>query len=267
LPLLDVAPADRSRLKIRDDGTAGELDALPIEHRFSTLGEVSIDADVRTFEGYAVRWGVMNTFREIFQKGAFARTLAHPPVELRGRKPSMYLHHNRERVIGQWLDIREDDTGLFVRGRIVASPAGDDALALIREKIVTGLSIGYIDRRSRIENKDDWKTRITHVEDADLYEISVVESASDRTAGVTAVRLAVRDTMTVRDVERVLRGIDGLPRDVAKAMAGCWKPKDGEAREASGDDGEAELRDAAASEAATREDAEAMSKLIALLRS
>lgn len=262
-------PLPRSRPSLFSDHgipaglqTRAEGDGPQLARRYSMLGEVAVDESVRTFEGYAVRWGVMNSYREIFMPGAFRATLAKPPM---GRKASMYLQHQYGNVIGEWTELREDDIGLFVRGRFVKSSVGDHALALVREKLVTGLSIGFVEKASRVENADDWKTRIVHVEEADLYEVSLVENPSDKTAGVTAVR-TVRPDMSVREIESVLASIDGMPRDVAKAMAGRWKPKAGEERDAPGDVGEVQERDAPASEAADRAEAEAMSRLIALLR-
>lgn len=255
MSLHNAAPAG---LQLRaDDGEGAQ-----IAHRYSMLGEVAVDEAVRTFEGYAVRWGVMNSYREIFMPGAFRATLAKPP---QGRKASMYMQHQYGNVIGEWTELREDDTGLFVRGRFVGSTVGDHALALVREKLVTGLSIGFVEKKSRVENADDWQKRITHVEEADLYEVSLVENPSDKTAGVTAIR-TIRSDMSVREVESVLASLPGMSRDAAKAMASRWKPKGGEERDAPGDDGEAQARDAQANEAADRAEAEAMSRLIALLR-
>lgn len=60
-----------------------------------------------------------------------------------GELPSFYLQHNWDQLIGQGLEMREDDCGLWVRGRFIKSPWGDHALALVREKIATALSIGF----------------------------------------------------------------------------------------------------------------------------
>lgn len=192
-----------------------------IERRYSTLQSVVVDAETRTFEGYASVFGSMNSYREIFLPGAFKRTLAKPP---QGRTPSMYLQHDWNNPIGKWLDMREDERGLFVRGQFVDSDVGRHAMALVREKIATGLSLGFIPVDYKDEDADDWEKRLRYITDCDVYEVSVVEVASDREAGVTHVR-SIQPTSTVRDVEKVLQAIPGMPRDVAKAMAGLWKPK------------------------------------------
>ena len=216
-----------------------------IQRRYSTLQSVTLDVTTRTFEGYASVFGSMNSYREIFLPGAFKRTLAKPP---QGRTASMYLAHEWGKPVGKWLELKEDDHGLFVRGQFVDSEVGRHAMALVREKIATGLSLGFLPVDYRDENADDWDKRIRYITDADVYEISIVEVASDKKAGVTHVR-SIQPHSTVRDVEKVLLSIPGMPRDVAKRMASCWKPKD-QARDASAEaDTEAGARDAQAIEA------------------
>jgi len=238
--------------------TRADGEAPAIERRYSTLGEVSVDETVRTFEGYAVRFGQMNDHREFFQPGAFRATLAKPPT---GRKASFYLQHDWNQVIGEWVELREDDIGLFVKGRFVKSVIGEHAMALVREKLVTGLSIGFVPDDYEVENADDWQKRITHHKSVDLYEVSLVERPSDKTAGVTAVR-TIRADMTRREIEDLLRS-QGATRAAARDMASKWRPKD-DARDAP-DQVEAELRDAAA-DAAKRADAKAFTRLLELMR-
>lgn len=250
-------------------GAAGAIlsrsdDGPAIARRFAGLASVEVEVGARTFDGYALRWGEANSYREIFERGAFAKTLASPPALLRGKKPSFYLQHDWNNVIGEWTDIREDAVGLFVRGRFIASPIGDHAMALVREKLVTGLSIGFVEVASRTEGRDDPANRVTYIEEADLYEISLVERASAPSAGVTELR-AIRPDMTVREIEQVLAGLPGMPRDAAKAMAGRWRPKGAEERDAQGANG-ADLRDAGGNEDSSR-DAAAMNRLLELMRS
>lgn len=193
-----------------------------IEHRFTTLKDVAVDPETRTFEGYAVVWGVKNGHKEIFEQGAFARTLGEWAAE--GELPSFYLQHNWDLLIGEWTEMREDEKGLFVRGRFIRSAWGDHGLALVREKIATGLSIGFIHNDYTVENEQDWPNRTIRVHEVTLFEVSLVERASDPAAGVTAIR-SIRPDMTVREIEQILGAIPGMPKGAAKAMAASWKPR------------------------------------------
>lgn len=214
-----------------------------MERRYSTLKDIAVDANARTFEGYAVVWGSKNRHQEVFRKGAFARTLAE--WRAKGAMPSFYLQHDWDLLIGPWLEIREDDTGLFVRGEFLESAWGDHALALVRRKLCTGLSIGFVLDDYEVENEQDWEARTVIVKEVTLYEISLVERPSDKAAGVTAVR-AIRAEMSRRDIEDLLRS-QGATRAAARAMASQWRPKD-DARDAPPPVDDAERRDAAAAD-------------------
>lgn len=227
-----------------------------LQRRFTSLEDLTVDAETRTFEGYAVKFGQKNSHKEIFMPGAFKRTLASPPD---GEWPSFYFNHDWNTIVGEWLDIREDDVGLFVKGEYLESMWGDHARALARKKLASGLSIGFTYKSRREEHADNWEKYTCYVEDVDLYEISQVQRPSDKAAGITNVR-AIRSDMTRREVEDLLRS-QGATRAAARAMASQWRPKD-EARDAP-DQVEAELRDAAAQVEAR--EAAAATRLLKLL--
>lgn len=209
------------RAELRGPKLAHRFAPSGIEHRFSTLEDIAINPETRTFEGYAVVWGVQNSHREVFIHGAFQRTLAEWKSE--GDLPSFYLQHDWNLLIGEWTEMREDAKGLFVRGRFINSPWGDHGLALVREKIATALSVGFMHNDYEVENADDWPNRVIRVKEVTLFEVSLVERGSDPKAGVTAIR-AIRPDMTVRDMEALLGSLPGMPGGAAKAMAGRWKP-------------------------------------------
>lgn len=209
-----------------------------LQHRFVTLKDISADADTRTFEGYASVWNVIDTYGTEFAPGCFKRTLGE--WRARGAWPDFLLQHDVSLVAGKWLDMREDDVGLWVRGQYVKSAFGDHGLACVREGIATGLSIGFVMRGYEIDDRNDQSMLIT---DVDLYEISQVTKPANPAAGFTALR-TVQPNSTRREVEAVLRHL-GVPRDAAKRMAAQWREGDGP-RDAAMPDAEARPRDAGA---------------------
>jgi len=224
-------------LATRNAAAASAASGRPeLQHRFATLQEVSADETTRTFEGYASVWNVIDTYGTEFAPGCFKRTLGE--WRARGSWPDFLLQHDISLVAGKWLDMREDDVGLWVRGQFIRSTFGDHGLACVRERIATGLSIGFVTRGYSIDDRDDQSMLIT---DVDLYEISLVTKPANPAAGVTAVR-SIHTDMTKREVEAVLRSM-GATRDAAKAMASMWKGKT-DARDAPAPDGNA--RDARA---------------------
>lgn len=177
------------------------------EHKFSKvdLKELTDDGE---FEGYASVFGQRDQGDDVVQKGAFRGSLTQ-------RKPKMLFQHDPSQPIGMWTDVREDDYGLLVRGRILSKVArGAEVLELMRAKVLDGLSIGY---RTLKASRDE-RSGVRTLMEVDLWEISVVTFPMLPSATIDAVK----GEWTKRDVERVLREA-GMPNSMAvKLISGGW---------------------------------------------
>lgn len=141
-----------------------------------------IEAD-GTVEGYASLFGEIDQARDKVMRGAFAATLRQRSVQ---RIPMLFQHDPAEPV-GVWLELREDQRGLYARGRLIPEVArGRELLSLLRAGAIDGLSIGFRTVRGRI----DPKTRIRSLLAVDLWEISIVTFPLLAGARVHAVKQA-----------------------------------------------------------------------------
>jgi len=96
-------------------------------------------------EGYASLWGVADLNGDVVARGAFGGTIA--VASARGVR--MLHQHDSRSVIGVWDDMREDERGLWVRGRIMDwSAEARFAQALSRAGALDGLSIGFRSQRA-----------------------------------------------------------------------------------------------------------------------
>lgn len=125
----------------------------------------SIDAD-GTFCGYASLFGRMDLCGDIVEAGAFARSLGYRRSEGVG----LYLEHDPRCVIGHWTRIEEDDRGLWVEGKIAATPAARSAAQAMASGTLDGLSIGFSTVRERRNGS------VRRLIEIDLWEVSVVSS-------------------------------------------------------------------------------------------
>lgn len=83
---------------------------------------------------------------------------------------SSHPSRRRSRPIGVWDEVREDDRGLWVKGRLLTDVAlAREAAALIEAGAIDGLSIGY--RTIRAERGDKGQRVLAEV---DLWEVSLV---------------------------------------------------------------------------------------------
>ncbi|MBG6243189.1 MAG: HK97 family phage prohead protease [Candidatus Symbiopectobacterium sp. Dall1.0] len=179
----------------------------------------SVD-DSGAFEGYGSVFGVKDSFDDIVVPGAFKTSLA--AWKAKSAMPAMLWQHNMSEPIGIYTEMREDDVGLFVKGRLLIEddPLAKRAHAHMKAGSLTGLSIGYVLK--------DWEYDRTKeaflLKEIDLWEVSPVTFPSNDEARVSDVKSAFArgETPSQKSIERVLRDV-GLSRTQAKAfMAGGY---------------------------------------------
>jgi HK97 family phage prohead protease len=137
-----------------------------LEHKFCRLGDGVEVSDTAEITGYASVFGKCDQGGDVVRKGAYQRSLKG----LGQRSVKMLWQHDPAQPIGIWEEVREDDLGLFVKGRILTDvQQGREALALIRAGAIDGLSIGY---RTVKAEKDRQGRRV--LSDLELWEVSLV---------------------------------------------------------------------------------------------
>jgi len=136
-----------------------------------------------TVEGYANLFGEIDQARDMVMRGAFADTLAARGI----RRIPMLFQHDPAEPVGVWLELRENQRGLFARGRLIPDVTrARELLSLVRAGAIDGLSIGFRTVKGRI----DPRTRIRRLHAVDLWEISIVTFPLLAGARVRAVKQA-----------------------------------------------------------------------------
>jgi hypothetical protein len=168
----------------------------------------------REFEGHGSVFKNIDLGGDIVAPGAFKRSLAQHKKA--GSLPQMFWMHDPSRVPGKWMDMREDDRGLHVKGVLADTPLGNEIHTLLKMDAVRGLSIGY---RTLDQDWTDDGNRV--IKEAELWEVSVVSLAMNPLAQVAHVKsrlsAAGEQVPTAREFERVLRDV-GCSRTVAKTI-------------------------------------------------
>ncbi|MFC3569407.1 HK97 family phage prohead protease [Paracoccus simplex] len=128
----------------------------------------SLMAEGTRIEGYASLFGLADQGGDIVVRGAYAASLAR--LAARGDKVRMLWQHDPARPIGVWDEIREDEKGLWVKGRLLPEIAqAREAAALIGAGAIDGLSIGY---RTVAAERDGKGRRL--LSEVELWEVSLV---------------------------------------------------------------------------------------------
>ncbi len=158
------------------------------------------------FAGYGSVFGNIDQGRDMVVNGAYAKSLARHVIN--GSMPLMLYSHSMQKEMGEWLEMKEDERGLFCRGKLwIDGPNPDpDALKAYRgmkkELSKMGLSIGYEIPEGGAEYIKDggyWKLK-----ELDLWEVSPTPFPMNELARVESVK-SVNEIKTIKDFEKFLQ--------------------------------------------------------------
>ena len=173
-----------------------------LERKFCKLGKDLVVEDGTRIEGYASLFGKCDQGGDVVEAGAYGKSLK--VLKRAGRQVKMLWQHDPAQPIGVWDEVREDDNGLFVKGRIPKDvEKGREAVALIEAGAIDGLSIGY---RTVRAHKDGKGQRL--LSELELWEVSLVTFPMLPDARVGAKG-------------ETLGGADNLMRELAEAIQGA----------------------------------------------
>lgn len=132
------------------------------------------------FAGYASVFDVVDSQRDVVKRGAFLQTLSGRLSEIK-----MLWQHKLSEPIGYFTAMFEDSYGLYVEGQLLMDvERAREAYALMKQGVVSGLSIGYAPIRYR-RNPDTGVRQLTEVA---LYEISLVTLPANEQSRISVVK-------------------------------------------------------------------------------
>jgi HK97 family phage prohead protease len=175
------------------------------ERKFHRPEAGLVVSEEHVVQGYASLFGKTDQGGDIVQKGAYAASLKR--LSARQGRVKMLWQHDPGQPIGVWDEVREDATGLWVKGRILPQvERGREVAALVQAGAIDGLSIGY--RTVKAERDGKGKRLLSELE---LWEVSLVTFPMLPEARVAAKANAVDDAW--RDMAAVFE-------DARRALSG-----------------------------------------------
>lgn len=186
-----------------------------LEQKTAPILEIkALDDETGVIEGYASTFGgEPDSYGDVIAEGAFSESLAEHASK--GTMPKMFWQHDRDQPVGRWTEAVEDARGLKVTGKLnLGVQRGAEAMALLKEGDIDGLSIGY-----RIkEYSVDTESGIWTLEKLDLVEVSIVSIGANESATIASVKAAKQahelnemlkagDRLTERQFETWLKGL------------------------------------------------------------
>ena len=195
---------------------------MTIEHMSVDIGEVKLadvtaDAGEMKFSGYGAVFGNVDSWGDIVAKGAFGASIKS--AKSSGKWPAMLASHNGYNFpIGVWVDMKEDDHGLWVEGKLANTERGREVYELLKMQprpAISGLSIGYVAKDYSLHQRTKAEEPRRTLKTVDLLEVSFVTWPANDKARV----VNVKSELNPREIEDGLREA-GLSRaDSVKAVA------------------------------------------------
>jgi len=174
-------------------------------------------------EGYGSVFNTVDAYNETIVKGAFKQTLKDWKAQ--GKLPKMLLQHggggffssNADDMvpIGKWEEMREDDHGLYMRGRIfdLDTDRAKATYAAVKEGELDGLSIGFRTKKFKFDDE----TQVRTLTEIQLFEVSLVTFPANDPARVTGVKTD-GELPSEREFERWLQRDAGLSARQAEVI-------------------------------------------------
>lgn len=147
------------------------------------------------FSGYASVFDVCDLQQEYVARGAFQKSLAADEL------PKLLWQHDPATPIGKWLKLEEHEHGLYVEGQIfTALQKGQEALVLMQEGVLDGLSIGY-------EVKKFQPTKGGRIlQEVKLLEVSLVTFPANVEARILDIKMAEADvSRSMRQLAQIIQ--------------------------------------------------------------
>lgn len=136
--------------------------------------------DSGVFAGYASVFSVIDQQQDMMIPGAFHDTLLKQSGKIK-----LLWQHDMKEPIGMIEQLMEDENGLYIKGRLLLDVArAQEAYSLLRNGVLSGLSIGYSPLRYEI----DPATGVRLLKEVELWEVSLVTFPANSAARVTVVK-------------------------------------------------------------------------------
>jgi len=163
-----------------------------------------VDSVGRKVAVYLAKFDNIDSDNDMITKGAFTKSIQERgPQSAGNRKIAFLRHHNWEMQIGKFLELNEDENGLFAVGELGTSTQGEDAFRDYEDGIIREHSIGFqyiADKTKWIPDSSVEAGGYFSVNEVKLYEGSAVTFGANEMTNVVGV---IKGEQKTARIERI----------------------------------------------------------------
>lgn len=143
------------------------------------------DAESGVFTCYGNTKHNIDHAKDRLMDGVYKRSIKEHAEE--NTMPKMlWMHNPFELPVGKWLEWKEDEHGLFMKGKLSKTTMGSDLEILAKDGAIDSFSIGYYEIEAKWNSKDNCN---------DVYDILIKE--------VSWVNFACNEASTLESIKRL----------------------------------------------------------------
>jgi HK97 family phage prohead protease len=173
------------------------------------LGLKDIDTGKREVAFYLSKFDVIDSDNDLITRGAFTKSInERGPNSDSNRKIAFLRFHDWNMPIGKYLQLNEDENGLFAVGKLSKSTDGNNALIDYEEGIIREHSIGFKYMKDKIRFIED-ETK----ENGGFYQVSEVQLFEG-----SAVTFGANEFTNVVEVAKSEDGKEGIIEKLSKEI-------------------------------------------------
>ena len=150
-----------------------------------------LDSEKKRVAVYLSTFNTIDADNDMIMPGAFTKSLNERGVDSTSNRKIAFLRfHNWEMPIGKWVELSEDQKGLFAVGELGNSTIGNDAWNDYQDGIIREHSIGFKYMADKIKWIDDStmeKGGFWQINEVKLYEGSAVTFGANEFTNVVDV--------------------------------------------------------------------------------
>jgi HK97 family phage prohead protease len=145
------------------------------------------DSTGRTIEFYGSVFGVRDTYGDVVERGAFAKSIRE-----RWPRKLIKVFRNHYDPVGMPEELREDEFGLFCRAKIDNTAAGDETLEQVASGTLAHASFMYRILQWRREQDGEGGEETLFLTELKLFELGPVNFPAMELAAILAVQKSGR---------------------------------------------------------------------------
>ncbi|MNQ79416.1 Caudovirus prohead protease [compost metagenome] len=171
---------------------------MKIKYKSSiSLKNFSID-ETGEFTCYGNIFNVVDEAQEVTLPGCFTESIEH--YKELGTMPIFLFDHDQYNVMGKWIEIEEDETGLLLKGKFnLENPEAQLKYIQLKNKDIQSFSIGYTCDEGDYEVRDG----ACYLKKVTLYEVSLVVFACNDRSLLIDIKNNSSKTEPVQEVSLV----------------------------------------------------------------